>query len=91
MRTTQVLGIPQRFAAASLKHGAQVLQGEGAFEGIPQRFAAASLKLEGFQLVPVELLEYSAAIRCGLIEAVRLPVFAMPSCRVFRSDSLRPH
>ncbi len=83
--------------------------------GIPQRFAAASLKPRQSSRASVRLSLYSAAIRCGLIEAAAASVSSAPSAgipqrfaaaslklrllagdaraamAVFRSDSLRPH
>ncbi len=60
--------IPQRFAAASLKQRLHLRQ--CALSGrIPQRFAAASLKQPCVVPRPHIGEVYSAAIRCGLIEA----------------------
>ena len=82
--------IPQRFAAASLK---QVSALRTAFDviRIPQRFAAASLKLVRLGQLLVDHVAYSAAIRCGLIEAWNGANGDESMTTVFRSDSLRPH
>ncbi len=63
------MGIPQRFAAASLKPALPARRPSSHPCGIPQRFAAASLKPSVPPLHLLTLPTYSAAIRCGLIEA----------------------
>jgi len=64
----QRLGIPPRFAAASLKR-ALGAHADNVVLGIPPRFAAASLKQNIFNSLRTHLTLYSAAIRGGLIEA----------------------
>ncbi len=69
-RTVEGLGscFPQHYAAASLKPGFLSLEIAG-IHGFPQHYAAASLK-RFFKPYPYQLkFMFSAALRCGLIEA----------------------
>ncbi len=61
-------GIPQRFAAASLKQHIGIAARQFG-QSIPQRFAAASFQQLAGQGEVAAIGRYSAAIRCGLIEA----------------------
>ena len=85
--------IPQRFAAASLKRH-RLCQVVPQDVRIPQRFAAASLK-RGLRVTCMVMpCAYSAAIRCGLIEAGTLiaPSQLGQSCipQRFAAASLKP-
>ncbi len=64
-------GFPQHYAAASLKlpvGGKRYWKGWG----FPQHYAAASLKLSDAAPPPVVTPAFSAALRCGLIEAANM-------------------
>ena len=59
---------PQHYAAASLKQSA-LLSNERRKVGFPQHYAAASLKLGRQAHNMAREHPFSAALRCGLIEA----------------------
>ena len=59
---------PQHYAAASLKPGVQ-RSPRAKRDGFPQHYAAASLKRLSSTLKAMGLQAFSAALRCGLIEA----------------------
>ncbi len=81
---------PQHYAAASLKHRPRrrrsVVRG-----GYPQHYAAASLKLSKRPSVAPVALALSAALRCGLIEALSFLRCNPWLSLVIRSTTLRPH
>ncbi len=82
---------PQRHAAASWKRQAALggdRRGEGRF---PQRHAAASWKRGRLGGSGAPHGEFSAATRCGLMEAALGRATSVRPARVFRSDTLRPH
>ena len=81
---------PQHYAAASLKlsdvHAQERWRGR-----FPQHYAAASLKLHRPTVARLLRAAFSAALRCGLIEAHAQAYFAASGLLVFRSITLRPH
>ena len=85
------LRFPQHYAAASLKRSNLLGSRRRRVFRFPQHYAAASLK----RLIDVSdspvLRMFSAALRCGLIEAPRSGGMGIWKREVFRSITLRPH
>ena len=81
---------PQHYAAASLKLvlGRDIDERPVCF---PQHYAAASLKLVRSPPGACGSQWFSAALRCGLIEAAGSIVLCPRATWVFRSITLRPH
>ena len=84
------LRFPQRYAAASLKL-LRVRLHVALTTRFPQRYAAASLKHSREFAQQTNGLAFSAALCCGLIEAIAIIVVAFLDHGVFRSVMLRPH
>ena len=72
LRGCRAGGFPQRYAAASLKLGF-FIHFNLDIARFPQRYAAASLKRVAFSLSLRCMFWFSAALRCGLIEAIHAP------------------
>ncbi len=85
-----MIGFPQHYAAASLKL-LGVCSTARMPGGFPQHYAAASLKLGVLVVMISVLLSFSAALRCGLIEAQLDLERVQGALDVFRSITLRPH
>ena len=84
------IGFPQHYAAASLKRETTSRPSQAASR-FPQHYAAASLKRVELQEFLSVSGVFSAALRCGLIEAERWEADAGHLDAVFRSITLRPH